>query len=588
MSPASLYYLIGSFLFFCAERFLSTNVARYPLWLLSAVLMLMCLGWVASQLGKHKSTAQKALAFYGLSISALLPYALVVFEVFGSEKGGRQYETAAQVLTPLLWLIGALPAINLTRSIHHNPAGIHPLREKAALEGGLAVSLGIAMLFPINYLASEYNVKKDYGYFRTTSAGDGTHLVIDNLTEPIRVVLFFSPGSEVLREVEGYFNQLKGDNLTIEVIDQQMDPEAAKQYKVKENGTIAMIRGERTETIKLGEDFDKAEKDLRKLDGKVNTSLLKLASDKKTAYFTVGHDEMFWKNAPKDDEKIDLAKKFLEGLNFKVKELGLDDGLGQQVPEDAAILFIVGPKKPFLPSEIRALQNYKESGGSIYLMLEPGVEQVDAELLKIAGVDYSNATMVTDKEKGFAYVTGGITDRSFVATNKFSSHESISELTKRADQLSMVVPGTGAISEAKEHAGKYTAVLKGMPEWFADVNGNYTYDKDTEKRGSVDVAAVLSGPAAGGKEWHTVVVADATWLSNVVVLQVVGNQAFFSETVGWLAQDPSIGGEQESEEDIKIKHTKEDQQYWFLSALAGVPGLVMLIGALNVRRRSRS
>ena len=132
---------------------------------------------------------------------------------------------------------------------------------------------------------------------------------------------------------------------------------------------------------------------------------------------------------------------------------------------------------------------------------------------------------------------------------------------------------------------------------FRSLNGNYQFDKDTEKRGTVDVAAALSGPSSPDPdkkadeqrtEWRAIVTADASWLSNMVVMQVAGNQVFFSDTVGWLSQDPSIGGEQESEEDIKIQPTKEGQEYWFWGVIVGVPGLVMLIGTLNVlRRRSR-
>lgn len=589
MSLASVLYLIGSFLFFSAERFFSTDdVLRYALWALSGLLSLMALGWVGARMGEHRRAATAALGFYGLSMASLLPYAMVVMDVFGSDKGGRQLETAATAAIPLLWALGALPAMNLSRTIHANPKSVHPLRMLAAWEGGLAVALGLGMLFPINYLAQAHNEKWDFGFFRTTDAGEGTRLVVENLTDPMNVYLFFPANSEVLREVEGYFDQIKGPNLIVEVVDQAMDPALAKKYNVKENGTIALVRGERRETVKLGDEFSKAQKELRKLDTKIHTALLKLGSDKKTAYFTVGHDEMFWKNAPKDDEKIDLAKTFLEGLNFKVKELGLEDGLGQEVPEDAAVLFVVGAKKPFLPSEVRAIENYRNKGGSVYLMLEPGQEQVDQPLLDLFGVEYNNATMVTDKARGYAYVTGGLSDRSFVMTNKFSSHESISILSKRNAELTMVVPSSGGITEKKDHVGKYTVVVKGMPDWFADLDGDYEFDKDTEKRGQVDIAAVLTGPADGGKEWRAVVVGDATWLSNVVVMQVVGNQAFYSETVGWLAQDPSIGGEQESEEDVKIQHTKEGQQYWFLGASVVVPGLVMLLGTLNVmRRRSR-
>lgn len=605
MSPASIFYIIGSSLFFMAERFFSTNAAlRYPLWLLSGLLVAMALGQVALKLPKHTATAQKALGFLALSLASALPYALVSLDMFGDDKGGRQLATAATALTPLLWFIGAIPAMNLARTMHLNPHGVHPLREKAAWEGGLALSLGLAMLFPINYLASEFNEKWDFGYFRTTDAGEGTRLVVENAPEPMKVLLFFASGNEVQSEVEDYFRQLEGPNLSIERVDQQLDPETAKQHKVRENGTVAILRGDRSETIKIGEDLDKARKELRKFDAKVHTALLKLASEKKTAYFTVGHDEMFWKNAPQESEKIDLAKKFLEGLNFKVKEYGLDDGLGVEVPSDAAILFIVGPQRPFLPAEVDAIRKYRDAGGSVYLLLEPGVETVDTGLLGLFGVETNNTVMVTDKEKGYAVVTGGASDRAFVATNKFSSHESITNLQKRSTELFMVTPTTGGISEPKEHPGKYTAILKGMPEWFGDLNGNYAFDKEGvdatgapvtgEKRGAVDIAAAISGPAEDGpagekREWRAIVMSDATWLSNVVILQVVGNQAFFSETMGWLVNDPIIGGEQESEEDIKIQHTKEGQQYWFLGAFVGVPGLVMLVGTLNVlRRRSRS
>lgn len=590
MSPASIFYIVGSAIFFVAERSFSTNdMLRYPMWALSALLILMALGRVAVNLGTHKKTATKALAFFAASMSALVLYGAVSFDIFGDDKSGRQLENAVTALMPLVWLVGALPALNLSRTMHANPKGVHPLRELAAWEGGLAVAMGVGMLFPINYLASESNKEWNYGYFKTTAAGEATHQVVDNTPEPLQIRLFFPAGNEVLREVERYFEPLIGNNLSVIVVDQAMEPEIAKEFKVKENGTIAISRGDRTETVKLGTEFDKVKKDLRKLDSKVHTAVLKLASEKKTAYFTVGHDEMFWKNAPKDDEKIDLAKGYLEKLNFKVKEIGLEDGLGQEIPDDAAIVFIVGPKRPFLPAEIQALSQYRENGGSIYAMLEPGVETPDTALYDMLGVTFTNSIMVTDKEKGYANVTGGIADRAFVATNKFTSHESINTLNKRSTEMAVLFPNAGAIAEAKEHAGKYTAVVKGMPDWWPDLNGNYQLDKDTEKKGAQDVAAVMSGPASGdgNSEWRQIVVADATWLSNIVVLQVAGNQALFADTVGWLANDPVIGGEQESEEDIKITHTKEGQQYWFLGATLGVPGLVMLVGVLNVRRRSR-
>lgn len=594
MSPSAIAYLVGSALIFFAERiFASNDTLRWSVLLLGVLVALGGMGRRALSLDRHRSATLLTLGFYGLSAASGLVYLLgtdSVVDSLGLTGDSRaHFQTAVQALVPLLWLLGVMPAINLDRALHNHPHGLNVLRVRNALEGGLGVGLGLAMLFPLNYLAAEYNTKLDYGFFRTTAVGSATRQVVDNLPEPIEVALFFPASSEVLREVRPYFDELSGPMLSIEVVDQVADPETAKAYKVRENGVIAIKRDTQTENIKLGDDLNKARKDLRKLDSKVHTALLKLAREKRTAYFTVGHNELFWKNAPRDDEKIDLTKKLIENMNFKVKELGVDDGLGQAVPEDAALVFIVGPKAAFLPQELQALTAYRDQGGAMLLALEPPTsptELVDTGLTDLFGVEYTPYNLLTDKDRAFIQVSGGITDRANVGTNKFSSHETVTTLSKNAAQAVLITPTVGAIKEKAEHAGKYTATVKGMPEWWADLNGNYQFDKDTEKRGTADITAVLSGPAEGGKEWRMAVVGDATWLANPFI-QVPANAVLLAETLAWLTQDPALGGETESEEDVKIQHTKEGQKYWFYGASILMPALVLGLGTFWVSLRRR-
>ena len=49
--------------------------------------------------------------------------------------------------------------------------------------------------------------------------------------------------------------------------------------------------------IRLGDQLDKAERKLKKLDEDVSKALLKLATDPRQAYVTVGHGEMYWKKS---------------------------------------------------------------------------------------------------------------------------------------------------------------------------------------------------------------------------------------------------------------------------------------------------
>lgn len=606
MSSAGILYVIGSFAIFLAERMFSANdMVRWPLVLLGAAFIAVALLGRATSWSRHRKATQLALGFFVLSTLSGVLYVAQLKDTVDrlglAAESADHLRVGLQALIPLVWLIGALPAIAIDATLSASPHSVHPGRLRTALEGGLAVAFGLGMLFPINYLATEHNKRFDYGFFKTTAVGTSTRAAVESLSAPLRVVLFFPPSSEVLREVRPYFDDLAGPNLSVEVMDQTMDPEQAKAWKVRDNGTIVFVKGEgedeQTESIKLDDDLEKAKKDLRKLDSKVQTALLKIARDKRTVYFTVGHEELYWKGAADELSNIDMAKKVLEGLNLKVKELGVNEGLAQAVPDDAAMVIVAGPKRAFLPEEIKALQDYRQRGGALFINLEPatGPDDVsDPAIAALAGVGFGDQPLLSDK--AYLKVTGGPSDRQFVGTNKYSSHESVTTLSKNAQQATFITPGVGSVAELQDHAGKVTNTIKGMPEWWADANGNFEFDKDPkpaadgsvpmtgEKRGGYEIADIATGPADGGKEWRAAVVGDATWMSNAI-LKNQANAVYLVSTVGWLTQDPALTGETENEEDIKIQHTKEGEAMWFYGTSILVPALVFLAGMLRVRAR---
>lgn len=591
MSPSVLLFFVASFSVFLGERMFAEDTLRWPIVGLGVILWAIALGMRARTLATHPKATRLALGLYGLASSAVVFYLLQQKDTVDSlgmtGESAVHFRAAMQAGMALVYVIGVLPAVAIDGTLHASPKSVHPLRLTNAWSGGLAVAFGLAMLFPLNFLAKEHNERWNFGYFRTTAVGTATRNVVENLTDPMRVVLFFEPSSEVLREIEPYFDDLAGDTLSVEVMDQAMAPDVAKEWKVKDNGNVVFIRGEgedeRTEVVKIGTDIDAARKELRKLDSKVQTALIKLSREKKTAYFTVGHDELYWKNAGDDLANIDLLKKAVEGLNFKVKELGIDDGLANAVPDDAAVVFVVGPKRPFLPEEIAALRDYRDRGGSLFLMLEQG-DEPDPALGALLGVAYERGPIAS--EDGYVKVNGGLSDRTWVGSNKFGSHESVTTLNKNSSQAYLLTPNTGALTELGEHAGKYTATVKGMPRWWLDTNGNYEFDRDSEKKGGYEVAGVATGPASGdSREWRGVVVASATWASNTILRGSQANAVYLFESLGWLTNDPALSGETQSEEDVKIQHTKEGEAVWFYGTTVLVPALVFVAGLFRVSRR---
>jgi hypothetical protein len=584
MSPSATSFLLGSFLVFLAERMFDEGT-RWALDGVGALLVLATFAMRASSLGRHPTATKRALGFYALAVGSVVTYALStrgLAETLGlTGERGQQVRVALQALTPLVWLIGALPAISIDRTLHASPHSVHPLRLSTATEGGLVLAFGLGMLFPINWLAKELHVRKDYSFFKTTEVGASTRALVDGLDAPARVVLFFPTSSEVLREVRPYFDELSGQNLSVEVVDVAMAPDLAKEWKIRENGTVALVKGDAVETVKIGEKEDAARKELRKLDSKVQTALLKLARGKRTVYFTVGHEEAFWKAAKSPMESVDTLKKVFEGLNFKVKELGMDDGLAQSVPEDAALVVVPGPKKPMLAEEIAALQGYRDRGGALFLMFEP-TDTPDPALAALGGVTATGQQVLSDTR--FVPMTRGIADRANVGTNRFGSHESVTQLNKAASQYGLITPGAVALAEATGHTGKVTAAVKGSTEWWVD-DGNYEFDSSLEKRGGHDLAFVASGPALADKEWRVASIGDSTWASDAILRQVPGNQLYLVEAIGWLTNDPALGGEVKSEEDVKIQHSREGEAAWFYGTSVVVPVGVFLAGWLRVSRR---
>jgi hypothetical protein len=82
------------------------------------------------------------------------------------------------------------------------------------------------------------------------------------------------------------------------------------------------------------------------------------------------------------------------------------------------------------------------------------------------------------------------------------------------------------------------------------------------------------------------VLADADAFSDFVMGEVMGNQILFVDAVRWLVGEESFSGPPNTEEDVRIQHTKQEDLVWFYASIFGAPGLVLAAGVF-VSRRSR-
>jgi hypothetical protein len=590
MSGSGIILFIGLATLFIGERVLGLGEWRiyasgFGAALVAASMGLRAYAMTRSQ-GDRKKLHRQALAWTLVVLAGLVLYAITSETgqgLFGvDEDSAPRWIGAWSSIFPIVVLAGAFPIFVSDRALAVHPVVLPPGAGRRAIETGLIAALSIALIFPVNYIASSNDMEWDYAYFRTTKPGESTLSIVKTLAEPVEVVLFFSPGNDVRREVEPYFNQLQQaseGNLTVRVVDQALDPELAEELKIRDNGQVAIRQGDNHEPIKIGTDLDKAKRDLKKLDSNVQKAMLKLTKGQRTVYMLVGHGEASSREKENRLRKLNLFKKnALESQNLKVKNLGVADGSTDAIPDDAAAVIIAAPETEILPEEAEALKAYWDDGGKLFVLLEPDGDALTA-LLSHIGVEAGPGPLA--HETAFINQRRGPADRVLLATNKFGSHASVKTLSRQSAQMGVIVPTVRPVAKLEGTANKVSTLIRSFPDTWADADGNFKNDEGEEKK--VFELAVAVEPAEG--DARAIVVGDVELLGDPILSQSKGNFVFGLDGIRWLIGDEDIAGDIESEEDVKIVHSRDEDQMWFYATVFAVPFLILAIGLLIVRRR---
>jgi hypothetical protein len=354
------------------------------------------------------------------------------------------------------------------------------------------------------------------------------------------------------------------------------------------------------EMLYVNTTLETAQSALSTFDGDVQKRLLLLTRPGRIAYFTVGHGERGFDRGVMDLSKDDLRapvgglQQLLQAQAWEVRTLGLGQGLASKVPGDAGIVFIPGPTERFLKEEVAALTTYLKEGGHIFLMLDPAAEapaQDLAPLLKEVGMKYHAEVLCNDENHWPRTHTKA--DFANIASISFSSHASMTTLSRASGRATLIVPRTGWLErEGSPPAGvQIDFTVRSMPKTWADVNGNFAYDKD-EKQQVFEVAGVAQKTidAKEKKEMRLMVLGSVDAASDLV-LGWRPNLFWALDSIKWLIGDEAIAAEVAQETDLPIVHTKREQKLWFHLTVFAVPLCIMAIGLLyarSVRRRRAS
>lgn len=535
------------------------------------------------------SAHRRALAAQLAATAALPLWALTqrgVQQTLGmSEEAAALAGGVCAVLWPLTLALGLLPFLTVELALSEMPRQVQPRRLRFAQETGLLLAMGLGLFGVLNFLGARHGFDLDLRYLKTTRPGDSSRALIQGLQAPVEALLFFPPASDVAQRAGPYFEALAEESplFTTRTLDHAAWPELARELKVTDNGVVLLRAGDRRARVNIGLDLAKAAPALKRLDRDVHGALLELTREAATLYFTLGHGEASWSDPDARPERsLRELRAHLQRFNFRVEPLGISASQGREVPPDAAAVVIAGPTQPFHPEELRVLDTWRQRGGRLLVLLEPEGEP-DPGLEALAGVELQRSHLHNSR---FYLPRGrGEADRANLLTNDLAVHPAVSQTSRSFElkQRGLYFPGTGWLKAAPTLGAAPADLIRAMGGTWAEITGDHSLDPKRERaEGRLPIAMATLDPEPGG--WRVATVADSGFLSDEGYAYR-NNRGLTLELIRWVAGQEQLGAGVESEQDVRIQHARERDQLLFYGTTFALPALIVLGGALRVRRR---
>ena len=130
----------------------------------------------------------------------------------------------------------------------------------------------------------------------------------------------------------------------------------AMQNRVDSYPTVLVRSGDKTERLTNVDE-----------ESLTNAMIRLQRNEVKKVYFLKGHGELSIKST--DNLGLSIAREHVEKQNYRTEELILMQSL--EVPTDASLLIMAGPRTDPLPEELKAIEKYLHRGGAMLVMLNP-------------------------------------------------------------------------------------------------------------------------------------------------------------------------------------------------------------------------
>jgi len=431
---------------------------------------------------------------------------------------------------------------------------VRALTGRRARYGSNAVVMTLAFVVivgVVNYIGGRYHWRWDVTASQEYSLSEQTKQIVRNLDEPVTFQAFFTPTHYNRVKAEDMLEEYAAlsPDIRYEIIDPELNRQAAVEAGIGRDGTVVVKKGDRVEYA-----FGVDEQDL-------TSALLKLTQERQRGvYFVTGHGER--NPTSYEDAGYGAMAQALEAENYAVDTINL--ATVDAIPAEADVLVVVDPQVAYQPSEVALITDYVEGGGGLLVLLEPGAPDPFGDALEAYGLTLPDA-LVLDPARAF------YGDAATPLVDTYGFHQ----ITKDISGYSSLFPGARPLTQTEEQPeGWYVtklAVTSEHAEGKRDYRGTGAVEEGEPLEGALTLAAALEPSSTEEGAGRVVVFGDATFAENSIVSKVMGvaNVDLFLNSVGWLTEDESL---------ISLRPQETEDR---TIALSGVTmNLVLLISAV--------
>jgi ABC-type uncharacterized transport system involved in gliding motility auxiliary subunit len=238
------------------------------------------------------------------------------------------------------------------------------------------IILFVAVMILANYLGLLKHHRFDLTASGRFTLAPQTVKVVQGFKEPVKALCFFPEDiqyeepkriAQDLLEEYRFFNK----NFSFRFIDPESQPALARQYKIRQYGTIVFINGTKQKAV------------LAPTEQNFTGALLEVSgAQAKKVYFLTGNGERDINS--NDQDGYSAARMGLIRDLYQVQSLNLT--LHNEIPPDCAVLIMAATKKTLSPEVMKTIRSFLEKHGKLLMLIDPNPPEEVKEILSDWGL----------------------------------------------------------------------------------------------------------------------------------------------------------------------------------------------------------